>query len=57
MFIVNFNNQYQTHQNYVESFLTLFDFSIQIINNHVHRSRIVIVAMLCHLKLIDDDKY
>ena len=57
MFIVNFNDRYQIHHNYIEFLLTLPDLSIQIINDHVHRSQIMIVTTFCHLKLIDDDKH
>ena len=57
MFIVNFNNQYSIYYIYAESLLISFDLSIQIINNHVHRSQIMIFTMFYHLKFIDDDKY
>ena len=57
VFIVNFNDRYQIHHNYIESFLLLFNLSIQIVNDHIHRSQIVIVTMFCHLKFINDDKY
>ena len=57
VFIVNFSNKYQIHHNYVESLLASLDFSIQIVNDHVHRSEIMIIIMLCHLKLIDNNKY
>ena len=57
IFIVNFNDQYQIDYNYTESFLTSFDLSVQIVNNYVYRSQIVIVTMLWYLKFINDDKY
>ena len=57
IFIVNFNNRYQIHHNYAEFLLTLSDLSIQIINDYVHQSQDMIVAMLYYLKFIDDDKY
>ena len=57
VFIDNFDDRYQIYYNYIESLLISFNLSIQIVNDHVHRSQIVIVTMLCHLKFIDDNKY
>ena len=57
MFIVNFDNRYQIQHNYAEFLLISFNLSIQIVNDYVHRSQIVIVTMLYYLKLIDNDKY
>ena len=57
MFIVKIDDRYQIYHNYIESLLTSLDLSIQIVNDHIHRSQIVIVTMFYHLKFIDDDKY
>ena len=57
VFIVNFDDRYQIHYNYVDFLLISSDLSLQVVNDYVHRSQIIIVIMLYHLKLIDDNKY